>query len=174
LIHGDILDATADGLILTIDGAHKGMEGNLARAYARRWPDAYEEVAYEIPYPLALGRTIAAFPDAENPFRLVLVASTLHHADILDEGQKAAVVSNALREAIALAQRHRVQRLATAVMSGGWRLPFISALNVMLTVARPLSMQKLGMKLEIYIRDEADYLSALEHAESICFPLVST
>ncbi len=54
LVYGDVFDAVADGLLLTIDGAKKGMEGNVARAYARRWPDAFEEIEYEIPYPLPL------------------------------------------------------------------------------------------------------------------------
>ena len=36
---GNVLDAKADAIILTIDGAANGMEGNIARAFARKWPD---------------------------------------------------------------------------------------------------------------------------------------
>ena len=172
-MQGNVLDAATEGLILTIDGMRRGMEGNLARAYARRWPDSFEEIGYDIPYPLPLGRTFAVRLDDDSPFRLVLIASTLHHLEVLDEGQKAAVTTNAFREAIALAQRFRLRSLATTVMSGGWRLPLRSAFHLMLRQARPLSCQDSRLSLEIYVSDEADLNDAIAHAESVAFPLRS-
>lgn len=35
VLHGNVLDAQADALIITIDGAAKGMEGNIARRRTR-------------------------------------------------------------------------------------------------------------------------------------------
>lgn len=164
IAHGDVLDAVADGLLLTIDGARKGMEGNVARDYARRWPDAFEEVEYEIPYPLPLGRTVAAHPESESPFPFVLIASTLNHIDVLTDSQKSGIVGSALREAIAIAQRRGIQRLVTPVMTGGWRVPFASALDAMLAVARPLSLVDSGLTLAIQVRDERDFQSAVSQA----------
>lgn len=165
LVYGDVLDAVADGLLLTIDGARKGMEGNVARAYARRWRDAFEEIEYEIPYPLPLGRAVVAHPESESPFPFVLIASTLNHIDVLTNSQKSGIVSRALREAIAIAQRRGIQKLVTPVLTGGWRVPFSSALDVMLTVARPLSQMDSGLTLAIHLRDEHDFQSAVSQAQ---------
>lgn len=171
LIHGDVLDATTEGLILTIDGARKGLEGNLARAYARRWPDSFEEIGYEIPYPVPLGRTVALRVEDDSPFRVILIASTLHHIDVLDERQKLRVTISAFSEAIALARRFKLRSLASTVMSGGWRLPFKPALHAMLTVARPLAEHESGLTAEIYFKEQKDCIDAIAHAESISFPI---
>jgi hypothetical protein len=48
VLHGNVLDAIADALILTIDGAKKGMEGNIARAFARKWPEIWHELEDEM------------------------------------------------------------------------------------------------------------------------------
>jgi O-acetyl-ADP-ribose deacetylase (regulator of RNase III) len=122
ILQGNALDARADALVLTIDGARRGMEGNIARAFARRWPDAFEEIEEQIRYPIPLGRTVATHPESDCPFRTVLFASTLHHLDVLTDTQKSAIIASALTEAVNLALKHRCRSVATAVMSGGWRL----------------------------------------------------
>jgi len=171
LVHGDVLDAVADGLLLTIDGAKKGMEGSVARAYARRWPDAFEEIEYEIPSPLPLGRTVATHPESESPFPLVLIASTLNHIDVLTDLQKSGIVRSALHDAIVIAQRRGVRRLATPVMTGGWRLPFAAALDAMFAVAMSLTQVDSSFTLEIHIRDPHDMKSAVSHAKSMGVPI---
>lgn len=35
LINGDLLEVKADAVLLTIDGSKPGMEGNIARQFAR-------------------------------------------------------------------------------------------------------------------------------------------
>ena len=140
IIQGDVLSSDADAVILAIDGAKRGMEGNIARAYARRWPDAWMEIEDEIRYPIRLGRTVAIHPENESGFPLVLIASTLNHVDTLDEQRKAAIVRSALSEAIQLAIRHRVRQLATAPMTGGWRLELEPALAAMMSVLKPIGV----------------------------------
>jgi O-acetyl-ADP-ribose deacetylase (regulator of RNase III) len=139
IIHGDVLSAKADALILTIDGSRKGLEGNLARAFARRWPDAFMDVEDQIRYPVPLGRTVATYPENECGFPLILVASTLHHVDVLSDAQKLGVIRAATFDALVLAQHHRVSRLAATVMAGGWRLELESAISCMLEVLKSLA-----------------------------------
>jgi hypothetical protein len=100
IVQGDVLAAQAHAVILAVDGAKRGMEGNIARAYSRRWPDAWMEIEDEIRYPIPLGRSIAIRPENESGFPVVLIASTLHHLDALAEQQKAAIVRSALAEAL--------------------------------------------------------------------------
>jgi hypothetical protein len=140
IIQEDVLAAKADALILTIDGAKRGMEGNIARAYARRWPDAWIEIEDEIKYPVPLGRTVAIHPDNDSGFPLVLIASTLNHVDTLNEQRKAAIVRSALSEAIQLAILHRARRLATVPMTGGWRLELEPALAAMMSALKPIGV----------------------------------
>lgn len=158
---GNVLEAHADALLLTIDGARRGLEGNIARAFARRWPDVFEEVLEQIRYPLPLGRTAVTRPESECPFQIILFASTLHHLDVLSDVEKARVTASALREAITLAARHGQRVLATAVMTGGWRLPFNAALETMLSAASVLTRADSTTDLLICVRSESEHASAL-------------
>ena len=58
LVTGDVLNARADALLLTIDGTKRGMEGNIARQFARRWPDDWEDMQRDVRYPVPMGRTV--------------------------------------------------------------------------------------------------------------------
>lgn len=164
IIHGDVLSAKADALILTIDGTRKGLEGNLARAFARRWPDAFLDVEDEIRYPVPLGRTVATHPENECGFPLVLVASTLHHLDVLSDTQKLGVIRAAFLDALALATRHRVARLAATVMTGGWRLEIEAALGCMLDALKSTALTESRMALALYFLSYKDAELAAEIA----------
>lgn len=158
---GNVLDAHADALLLTIDGARKGLEGNIARAFDHRWPDAFEEVVEQIAYPLPLGRAVLTRAETDCPFQAVLFASTLHHLDVFSEGEKARVTAMALQEAIGLARRYGLRSLASVVLTGGWRLPFAAALGTMLSTASFLTHGEAALELLICVRSEAEYASAM-------------
>jgi len=157
IVEGDVLASGADAVVLTIDGAKRGMEGNIARAFARRWPDAWIEIEDSIRYPVPLGRCVAISPENESPFRQILLASTLHHLDVLTDSQKAGVVRAALDEAISLSLNHRARHLATAVMTGGWRMDFQSALEAMTSPLRraATSCHSLTVSVHVLTRDHA-------------------
>lgn len=122
IVTGNVLDTTTDALLLTIDGAKRGMEGNIARQFARRFPEDWEFMQRDIKYPVPLGRSVAVRWYGDCHWRFLIFASTLHHLDVLDDQQKLAVVRSALSEALRHCVRLRINSLATAVLSGGWRL----------------------------------------------------
>lgn len=165
IIQGDVLAAQADALILTIDGIKRGMEGNIARAYARRFPGAWMEIEDEINYPVPLGRTVAAHPENESGFPLVLIASTLHHLDALTGAQKAGIVRAALSDSIQLAMRHRVRRVATAPMTGGWRLELQSALEAMMDALRPVAAPDHELTVTVHLLSQTNVRMAEEIAK---------
>ena len=162
ILQGNALDARADALVLTTDGARRGMEGNIARAFARRWPDAFEEIEEQLRYPISLGRTVATHPESDCPFQTVLFASTLHHLDVLTDSQKSAIIASALTDAVNLALKHRCRNVATAVMSGGWRLPFDAALSAMLSALAPHASHKTLPAVLIYVLTQRDWVRAKE------------
>lgn len=160
IVHGNVLDALADALVPTMDGARRGMEGNVARAFARRWPNAFADIEEQIAYPVPLGRTIGVRPESECPFPMVLMASTLHHIDVLSDARKANVIKRALGEALSIAVRYQRRTVATAVMTGGWRLPFDQALSAMLDAARSLGREDTAVSLAIHVLGEREVAEA--------------
>lgn len=133
VINKNLFDQKEGALILTVDGSAKGMEGNLARTFARLYPDAWEELEEEIKYPINLGiaKIYAIHPDLECNLSHCIIASTLHHVEILDDEQKLKVISSALRSSLFLAAKHNVNIVNTAVLSGGWRLEIEDAFKQM-------------------------------------------
>ena len=161
-----MLDAPAEALLLTIDGARRGLEGNISRAFARRWPEDLAEIEDQIRYPVPLGRTVPTRPDLDCPFKTVYVASTLHHLEVLTDAQKAGIVASALGEAVQMAMRHRMRTLASAVMTGGWRLPFDAALGAPLGCLGGLARPDAPLTFAIYVLGESELRSALTMATS--------
>jgi hypothetical protein len=127
----NVLDASTDALILTIDGAKAGLEGNIARQFAKKWPDDWPLMARALRYPIPLGRTVPLPWDGDCPWKLVLFASTLHHVEIMDSAQKQRIIRSAFSEALALCARYNATSVATAVLQGGWRLTQEEALSSM-------------------------------------------
>lgn len=157
VVHGDVLAADADALILTIDGAKRGMEGNIARAFVRRWPVAWAQVEESVSYPLRLGgATAVRLDDRACPFRWILVASTLHHLETLEDDWKLAVVRQALHRCLELAVHHRVRQVATAVMCGGWRLTPDAAFMAMTATWRGFASRN-RLRLTVCTTDAAFY-----------------
>ena len=86
-VNANILDVPADALLITIDGAKAGMAGNIARQFARRWPEAWTSMVRTLRFPIPLGRTVALPWEGDAPWKLFLFASTLHHLDVLEDAE---------------------------------------------------------------------------------------
>ena len=163
----NVLDAQVQGIILTIDGSAAGMEGNIARAFARRWPDVWEEIEDELTFPVASGSVFEHEPSSNCPFDMIMLASTLvHHGDIT-EARRFSVVAEALENALRLAHSYEIQSLATAVMTGGWRLPLQRAFMAMMQGIDTASRQGFRQTVEICIPDKAHYEQIRHLASSL-------
>jgi O-acetyl-ADP-ribose deacetylase (regulator of RNase III) len=173
IVHANVLDASADALILAMDGARRGMGGTVAHGFARRWPEVFGEIEDQIGYPVPSGRAVATWPTSECPFLRVFMAATLHHLDVLADSQKAGVVASALGEALSLAVRHRPYAIATAVMTGGWRLPLARALGTMLEASQFLAREDAAVSLAIHVLDDAAVARARVVAAARGLPLGS-
>ena len=132
-VSGDVLDCQSDALLLTIDGAKRVMEGNIARQFGKRFPEDWEDMQRALKYPIPIGRTVCVQWDGNIPWHNILFASTLHHLGVLEEHEKLRVIRMALTEALRLCARYGITSMATAVMQGGWRLSQTAALQEMTT-----------------------------------------
>lgn len=160
LICRDVLDSGAEAVLLTIDGTGRDLYGTVAQAFQRRWPDVFDALTRRIRYPLPIGRAQAIELEEQCPFRIAVVASTLHHVGVLDEEQKLAVSRTALLAGLELARGHRSRTLASAVLTGGWRLPLARALQAMYQTYST-SPSRNEISLLVCVRTEALY-QALE------------
>lgn len=138
---GDLLEAKVSAIVVPIDGSMVPQPGkidrilgNIGRQLCKRFPEAdvLEELDSQLVLPLALGRA-AVIELSDGPFRHLVVASTLHHADLLDVSAKRNLVRTAFSSCLEVAQSAGIERLATAVVQGGWRLPVEEAFMGMLS-----------------------------------------
>ncbi|MBN2285862.1 MAG: hypothetical protein JXI43_05400 [Tissierellales bacterium] len=167
ILHGNLLDASTDAIILQIDGVKRGTEGNIARSFAQKWPDAWEEIEDEIPYPLPLGRICTVEPASECGFRFVIVASTLHHQDTLSESAKKSVVRSVVQDALQAAAKHNIGSIGSGIMTGGWRLSQESAFMAMSEGYDAALRPGQNISLNIYVLDAADFQKLNDFARSL-------
>jgi hypothetical protein len=157
LLHTNVIDAAADALLLTIDGQARGLRGNLAHAFQRRWPEAYEEFESQLRFPVPLGTAIRVDADTNCPWRTILFVSTLHHVDTLDGAGKLAVIQRALGSALQIAVRTGLRTLATAPMKGGWRLTTPEAYRTMHDVWLGSALRRSGGSLLVCCLNVVEY-----------------
>lgn len=168
IVNGNILDSTDDAIILTIDGAARGMEGNVTRCFARKYSELWEDMEQEISFPLSLGQVQAVKIPAGwgCPHRFALMASTLHHKDVLFDEEKMKVIKRALSRALSLATQKGCITVAATMLTGGWRVPLLSAFESMIDVfQRFQSVNTIPLNVTIYVINESEYLDIQEYLD---------
>ncbi len=97
-------------VLVNIDGEGKGdgMIGNLGRQFKEAYPEAWQVVESNLPFPLPLGK-VFMFP-TENylPFNNVIAASTLNHLQDLGLKERENIIYTAQRNAIKESNKHKV------------------------------------------------------------------
>lgn len=156
VVSGNVLDCTSDALIITIDGARRGTEGNLARQFERRWPDDWADMQRIVPYPIPLGHTVLINWDGDSPWSWYLIASTLHHLHVLSDADKVSIVKRAFLDALNHCHRLKLRSVATAVMRGGWRLSSQEAFHAMLAAWHASSARHSGLHVQIFVLQESE------------------
>ena len=157
IVQGNVLDAKAEAIILTVDGVAKGMEGNLSRQFALRWPDVWQEILDEIRHPIPLGKVMAYEPVAECAFQLIVLASTLHHREVLTDKAKQGIIRAATERSMNIAAEYRISTIAAAVMAGGWRLKLQDAFLSMVDGYESARQNNIDANLDVYILQPDDF-----------------
>ncbi len=158
ILKGNLLESSDEAIILTVDGAAKGLEGNIACAFARKYPSVWEELEYEIKYPFSLGsvQSFSVHSDLDCPYKQILMAATLHHIDVLSDEEKLNVVQSALTNALMLANKKGAKSIGTAILTGGWRIYLVEAFAGMLAAYKRLNPRSLP-NLRIYVLKEVEF-----------------
>ena len=149
---GDVLESSGDALVLAVDGTRRGLEGNIARAFARKWPEEWGEVESRVRYPIPLGAVAGTKTEGACPWKIVVLASTLHHMGILTDEEKIRIASSAFIQALHIANRMGGREVCLAPLSGGWRLERDAAIAVMARSYRAIAASLGGMQVRVYDR----------------------
>jgi O-acetyl-ADP-ribose deacetylase (regulator of RNase III) len=160
IVNIDILDSNSDAIILTADGAKKGMEGNIARAFAKKYPNAWELLGYEVIYPIPLGVTkiYSIEDDDDSIFRFCIIASTLHHLEVLEKSDKLNIINSALRYALTQASNKHLKSICTTILKGGWRLEAEEAFVQMVLTYKSFASAHLSLpNLEICVKEPKEF-----------------
>ena len=157
LLNSDVLTTPADALLITVDGQARGLRGNIARAFIRRWPDAYEDFDSHLEIPIPLGSVRRVDEDTVGPWKTLLFLSTLHHVETLTADEKLDVIRVALSNALSVAVSGRLSSLSTAVLKGGWRLPLEAAYEAMIKTYEASEFHRQGRTLNVCSVLQAEY-----------------
>lgn len=138
---GDVMATKSQALLLTVDGANRALTGSVTRQFERQYPEAWKLIQRRVRYPFQHGSCVAAKTDGLCPWSLVVLASTLNHASILEASQQGVVVRKATKDALLWCLKFGLSSLASPLLLGGWRLSASSAVSEMrkgfLLVHRP-------------------------------------
>jgi hypothetical protein len=162
LVHTNVLDASADAQLLTLDGQARGLRGNVAHSFQHRWPEAYEDFEAQLRFPIPLGAALRVDAETDCPWRTILFVSTLHHLETLDDAARHEVIRHGLRSALDLANRTGLRTLATTPMKGGWRLRAPEAYRTMHETWLASPLYRNGGTLLVCCRDRIEYQGIVE------------
>jgi hypothetical protein len=172
VIQGDVFTASADALVVPIDGTfvprdgqYERLLGNIGRQFIKRFPSAdfVDEMEGQLDLPLALGDA-APIEVSEGPFRVVVVVSTLFHISHLDDRYKRSVIRESFLQALRVAQQAETKDLATAILQGGWRFTPEIAFSEMLQAYASASAQLPDVYVYCLESSLADRLRDVAHS----------
>jgi hypothetical protein len=177
LLLGDVFDAKTDALLLTVDGMTRNIKdsvrpirggkeilgGNIANQFAKRWPEDWEDMQFDIPFPIPIGRSIGIAWDGDCPYRLIVLASTLHHIGEWSDAEKLAIIRSAFTEALAIAVRHNIRSMSTAALKGGWRLSLADTADAMLATYQQSDyyVQRVNLVMATTSSDEIELFGSI-------------
>jgi len=167
LLNSNVLDAKADAIVLSIDGAAKGMEGNLSREFASRFPGVWNEIQNKIEYPVPLGSVIEYETAGKCSFRLVLLATTLNHLEVISDPARQGIIRDVTEKSLNIAAKYKINAIASTLMTGGWRLTMQKAFLSMNDGFERARQNGVTANLDIHIMNVSNYKNIKSLAQNI-------
>jgi len=145
---------TSDAILLTIDGAAKGMAGKAARMFGELYPDIWHFVESQVEYPVKAGSCFSISIPSCTPFKVVFLAATLTHLpNIQNAGQKSLALkafNMAIRDATVLG----VKTIRCGLPIGGWRVDPLNAFMILSQILEKTYSSTKGMELQLCILEK--------------------
>jgi hypothetical protein len=159
LRHGNILESSADALLLTVGEESERTGGSVAGQFARHHEEVWEDLLDALPSPMTVG-TVHACQCPEHfddcPFHTLVVGCLLYHQGVRAGGDKLALVAGILDRALRAAVAAGATTFASALLQGGWRLEPVLALEAMIAAYIGSARSGKRLDLEIWTRSEEE------------------
>jgi hypothetical protein len=154
-------------LIVPVDGIGAGHEGAIGRQYIGLFPQDWKHISNKVQYPIPLGSNrFVECPQGEG-YDYLLLASLLNHTGQVSKSDYKGFVFNAVRQAMNLASGFEIQRVASAVLRGGWRLSHDEAFLAMLDAYEHTFSFAKNISFEIHETDQTRFRRIQSLARSL-------
>lgn len=157
LRHTSIFQQCNGLLILPVDGIGVGHEGALGRKYIDLFPEDWQHISQKVQYPIPLGNSkFVPYPQGRG-YDYLLLVSLLNHTEQVSRSDFKGFVINAVRQAMNLADGFEIQRVASVVLRGGWRISLDEAFMAMLDAYDHTFSFAKRIQFEIHETDPAKF-----------------
>jgi hypothetical protein len=146
LLNSKVLDAKADAIVLSIDGAA-----------ASRFPGVWNEIQNKIEYPVPLGRVMEFETAGKCAFRLVLLATTLNHLEMISDPARQGIIRDVTEKSLNIAAKYKINAIASPLLTGGWRLTMQKAFLSMTDGFERARQNGVTANLDIHIMNVSNY-----------------
>jgi len=166
-----LFDQSADAIIVSIDGVSKGMGGKVARMFEKLYPVTWQYIESQVDYPLSPGICVAVPIPVGNPFKYILLATTLLHLPVVTTSLTKSVTLKAYSMTLTTACSIGLKTLRCGLPTGGWRVDPLNAFIVLTEVLDKTMDSTKGMELQLCIPDKDIFDSILKFATNTGFDL---
>ena len=150
-LEGNILDATADAIILTIDGSSAKSMGSVAAQMVERLKRDWRTAEEDIEFPIPLGNIkIMTVYEGSVAFRHVFLLSAIDYDEQVTPRQRQEFVQKGLIRALTTAAAMGLKSVACPHMRFGWRVSDAEMAQTMLKTHE--LCEDNGITLTIYQR----------------------
>lgn len=169
LFNTDILNQPSGLIILPIDGIAAGHEGALGRNFIKLYPENWQIISQKMKYPLPLGKTECIDCTQAEGFQYVMMASMLNHTESLSRTDYKSIAYTITRYAVSFAVNNNIRRVATVLLSGGWRLSIDEAFLAMIDGYEKVNSSHKFVDFEIFELDNDKFTRIKRLAETMGF-----
>lgn len=167
--NSDIFSQKSGLIILPIDGISPNHEGTLGRNFIKLFPESWKSVSQKVNYPIPLGKIFCCECKEPDSFEFVALASMLNHTSSNAPSSYKSIVYEITKQTVSYTINNKIARVATPILSGGWRLNIDEAFLAMIDGYEKVRLSGKLLKLEIFELNEDKFNRIKNLANSMGF-----
>ena len=162
-----LFDRTSDAIILTIDGASKGMAGKAARTFGELYPEIWQFIESQVQYPVTAGSSVSISIPGGIPFKVVFLAATLTHLPDMQNTSQKSLSLRAFNMAIRDATVLGLKTIRCSLPIGGWRVDPLNAFMILSQILEKTYSTTKDMELQLCVLEEDGFESVRRFAANL-------
>ncbi len=162
-----LFDHTSDAIILTIDGAAKGMAGKAARTFGELYPEIWQFIESQVQYPVTAGSCVSTLIPGGIPFKVVFLAATLTHLPDMQNASQKSLSLRAFNMAVRDATVLGLKTIRCSLPGGGWRVDPLNAFMILSQILEKTYSSTKGMELQLCVLEKDLFESVRKFAANL-------